>query len=107
VRRALDERARDDARQLSKGECRRCGSSRTLRSAEAAIFIGVTPAAADDRAINSGGTSVGTLQAIRRIDKNLDPHAFGFALDLDNGRLYISESGVWPDGDPAARAATA
>jgi hypothetical protein len=40
--------------------------------------------------------------ACRRIDKNLDPHAFGFALDLDNGRLYISESGVGHDGDPGS-----
>ena len=73
-----------------------------LRSAEAAIFIGVTPAASDARAINAGGTSVGTLQSIRRIDKDLEPHVFGFALDLDNGRLYISDSGAWPEGEPGS-----
>ncbi|PYR32320.1 MAG: hypothetical protein DMF92_02510 [Acidobacteria bacterium] len=73
-----------------------------LRSAEAAIFIGVTPAASDARAINSGGSSVGTLQSIRRIDKNLDPQVFGFAVDLDNGRLYVGESGAWPDGEPGS-----
>jgi uncharacterized protein YecT (DUF1311 family) len=78
-----------------------------LQSAEAAIFIGVTPAASDDRAINSGGSSVGTLQSIRRIDKNLEPHVFGFAVDLDNGRLYISDSGAWPEGEPGSAGGSA
>jgi uncharacterized protein YecT (DUF1311 family) len=42
-----------------------------------------------------------------RIDKNLEPQVFGFAVDLDNGRLYIGDSGAWPDGEPGSAGGSA
>jgi uncharacterized protein YecT (DUF1311 family) len=73
-----------------------------LKTAEAALFAGIMQAVRDDKAANASGESIGTLRNIRRIDKNLELTTLGFAVDLDDGKLYTSESGEWRDGRPGS-----
>jgi uncharacterized protein YecT (DUF1311 family) len=73
-----------------------------LKSAETTLFAGIVQAVRQDNAINASGLSIGTLRNVRRIDKNVEPTLIGFAVDLDNGKLYISENGDWNDGRPGS-----
>lgn len=48
---------------------------------------------------NAEGMS-GILDNIRRRDAGKDIMRYGFAVDLDNGKLYISRNGAWTQGAP-------
>jgi hypothetical protein len=39
---------------------------------------------------------------IRRNNRNPDSGTLGFALDLDNGKLYTSQDGTWDGGAPGS-----
>jgi len=47
-------------------------------------------------------TSVGTLVQVRDVKGASGNLRYGFALDLDVGRLYISVDGAWPNGEPGS-----
>lgn len=47
-------------------------------------------------------TSVGTLVQVRDVKGASGNVRYGFALDLDAGRLYISVDGAWPNGEPGS-----
>jgi len=47
-------------------------------------------------------TSVGTLVQVRDVKGASGNVRYGFALDLDVGRLYISVDGAWPNGEPGS-----
>lgn len=68
--------------------------------AEATFSTGVVQAVAANGASNERGGSYGSLITIRRIDKNVENYTLGFAIDLDNAKLYISQNGSWMDGTP-------
>src|SRR6266436_5456643 len=72
------------------------------RLAEATFSTGVVQAVADEAATNERGGSYGSLITIRRIDKNVELYTLGYALDLDNGKLYISINGEWDGGAPGS-----
>jgi uncharacterized protein YecT (DUF1311 family) len=71
-----------------------------LKAGEASFFIGVQQNGVEAGAINAEGISVGELMPVRRKYRDADPAILGFALDTDNGKLYISRNGVWESGDP-------
>ena len=70
------------------------------KQAEAALFVGVDPASVDAASIDPNGSAVGKLVTIRRIDTDDEPGVYGFAMDLDNGKVYLSENGEWDGGAP-------
>ncbi len=70
--------------------------------AESAIFVGVIQAAPEAAAANQQGNSYGSLLTIRRTDTHSVPVTIGFAVDLDNGKLYESENGAWSGGSPGS-----
>jgi len=70
--------------------------------AEATFSTGVVQAIADEGAANERGGSYGTLITIRRIDKNVELYTLGYAVDLDNGKLYTSMNGEWDGGSPGS-----
>ena len=72
------------------------------RLAEATFSTGVVQAVAANGASNERGGSYGSLITIRRIDKNVEIYTLGFAVDLDNAKLYISQNGSWMDGKPGS-----
>lgn len=47
-------------------------------------------------------SSVGTLVQVRDVKGASGNVRYGFALDLDAGRLYISLDGAWPNGEPGS-----
>jgi len=70
--------------------------------AEATFSTGVLQAVPDEAATNERGGSYGSLITIRRIDKNVEIYTLGYAIDLDNGKLYTSMNGQWDDGAPGS-----
>jgi len=44
----------------------------------------------------------GVLDNIRKRDANKDILRYGFAVDLDNGKLYYSRNGEWARGEPGS-----
>ena len=62
------------------------------RASEQALFIGV----------RTDTQSTGTLLAIRKRDVARDAVNIGVAIDLDEGKLYIRENGVWRGGGPGS-----
>lgn len=76
--------------------------ARVIARGEAAIFIGASPATRDEHAIDPDGSDLGKLVTVRKIDTDLQPATYGFALDLDNGKLYLSDSGEWDGGAPGS-----
>jgi uncharacterized protein YecT (DUF1311 family) len=70
--------------------------------AEATFSAGVIQAVASEGATNERGGSYGNLITIRRIDKNVELYTLGFALDVDNGKLYLSKNGEWYEGNPGS-----
>lgn len=44
----------------------------------------------------------GILDNIRPKHSNKDVMRYGFAVDLDNGKLYISKNGAWQNGEPGS-----
>jgi uncharacterized protein YecT (DUF1311 family) len=72
------------------------------KQAEATFSAGVVQAASSEGATNEHGGSYGNLITIRRIDKNVELYTLGFAIDLDNGKLYLSKNGQWYEGNPGS-----
>jgi len=70
--------------------------------AEASIFVGVIQAVPETAAANQSGNSFGSVFAIRHTDLDYKPVTVGFALDLDNGKLYESKDGTWFNGTPGS-----
>jgi len=70
--------------------------------AEATFSTGVIQTVAAQGASNESGGSYGSLITVRRIDKNVEIYTLGFAADLDNGKLYISNNGNWDAGAPGS-----
>lgn len=70
--------------------------------AEATFSTGVVQSEAAEGASNERGGSYGSLITVRRIDKNVEIYTIGFAIDLDNGKLYISNNGNWVEGTPGS-----
>jgi len=67
--------------------------------AEVTLFVGVAQSAPAAGAANENGQASGSIVMIRR-NQNLDTGTLGFALDLDNGKLYTSQDGAWQGGAP-------
>ncbi|HYA63016.1 MAG TPA: lysozyme inhibitor LprI family protein [Candidatus Sulfotelmatobacter sp.] len=70
--------------------------------AEATFSAGVFQAVAAAGASNERGGSYGSLITVRRVDKVVEIYTLGFAVDLDNGKLYISKNGSWFVGVPGS-----
>lgn len=68
--------------------------------AEVTLFIGVAQSAPAAGAANEDGQASGSFVMIRRNTKDPDSGVLGFALDLDNGKLYTSQDGAWDGGAP-------
>jgi uncharacterized protein YecT (DUF1311 family) len=68
--------------------------------AEVTLFIGVAQSAPVAGATNESGQASGSFVMIRRNNKTPDSGTLGFALDLDNGKLYTSQDGAWQGGAP-------
>jgi len=68
--------------------------------AEVTLFIGVAQSAPAAGAANEAGQASGSFVMIRRNNKTPDSGTLGFALDLDNGKLYTSQDGAWEGGAP-------
>lgn len=67
---------------------------------EVTLFIGVAQASPASGAANEDGQASGSFVMIRRNNKEPDSGTLGFALDLDNGKLYTSQDGAWEGGAP-------
>jgi uncharacterized protein YecT (DUF1311 family) len=70
------------------------------KMSEVTFFIGVSQAEPEQGAANENGEATGTFVMIRRNNKNPDSGTLGFAVDLDNGKLYSSQDGTWQGGAP-------
>lgn len=69
---------------------------------DSAIFVGVIQATPESGAANQDGNSYGSLYTIRHTKSDYDTLTVGFAVDLDNGKLYASENGAWTSGTPGS-----
>ena len=72
------------------------------KQAEATFSTGVFQAVPEADAANERGGSYGNLITIRRIDKKVEVYTLGYAIDLDNGKLYVSQNGAWDGGNPGS-----
>lgn len=72
------------------------------KMAEVTLFIGVSQSEPAQGAANESGQATGTMMMIRRNTKSPDSGTLGFALDLDNGKLYTSRDGAWEGGSPGS-----
>jgi len=72
------------------------------KAAEATFSTGIMQAAVATGAANERGGSYGSLITVRRIDKVVEIYTLGFAIDLDNAKLYISKNGTWFVGTPGS-----
>jgi uncharacterized protein YecT (DUF1311 family) len=70
--------------------------------ADATFSIGVLQLVIENGVVNKQGTMGGSLITIRRTDKNVARHALGYAIDLDNGKLYVRKNGEWENGAPGS-----
>jgi uncharacterized protein YecT (DUF1311 family) len=68
--------------------------------AEVTLFIGVQQSQPEQGATNENGQASGSFVMIRRNNKTPDSGTLGFALDLDNGKLYMNQDGAWEGGGP-------
>jgi uncharacterized protein YecT (DUF1311 family) len=68
--------------------------------AEMTLFIGVEQSQPEQGAANENGQASGSFVMIRRNNKTPDSGTLGFAVDLDNGKLYTSQDGAWEGGGP-------
>lgn len=69
---------------------------------EVTLFIGVAQSSPANGAANEDGQASGSFVMIRRNNKEPDSGTLGFALDLDNGKLYTSQDGAWEGGAPGS-----
>ena len=72
------------------------------KMSEVTLFIGVAQAELASGAANEDGQASGSFVMIRRNNKEPDNGTLGFALDLDNGKLYTSQDGAWEGGAPGS-----
>lgn len=72
------------------------------KTAEATFSAGIVQAVAEEGATNPNGFSYGGLITVRRIDKVVESYTLGFAVDLDNAKLYGSKNGSWEGGAPGS-----
>jgi uncharacterized protein YecT (DUF1311 family) len=72
------------------------------KMAEVTLFIGVAQSEPEQGAANEQGEATGTFVMIRRNNRNPDSGTLGFAVDLDNGKLYVSHDGTWDGGAPGS-----
>lgn len=70
------------------------------KMAEVTLFIGVEQSQPEQGAANENGQATGSFVMIRRNNRNPDTGTLGFAVDLDNGKLYTSQDGAWEGGGP-------
>lgn len=70
------------------------------KMAEVTLFVGVAQSAPAAGAANESGEDSGSFVMIRRNTKGLGSGVLGFAVDLDNGKLYTSQDGAWESGSP-------
>ncbi len=70
--------------------------------AEVTFFVGVIQSAPEQGAANENGQASGSFVMIRRHNRNPDCSTLGFAVDLDNGKLYASQDGAWDGGAPGS-----
>jgi uncharacterized protein YecT (DUF1311 family) len=70
--------------------------------AEVTLFIGVEQSQPEQGAANENGQASGSFVMIRRNNKTPDSGTLGFAVDLDNGKLYTSQDGAWEGGGPGS-----
>jgi len=70
------------------------------KMAEVTLFMGVEQSAPEQGAANENGQASGSFVMIRRNSKTPDSGTMGFAVDLDNGKLYTSQDGAWEGGVP-------
>jgi hypothetical protein len=70
------------------------------KTAEVTFFIGIPQAEPEEGAANENGEANGTFVMIRRNNHNPETGTLGFAVDLDNGKLYTSLDGAWENGAP-------
>lgn len=68
--------------------------------AEVTLFLGVAQSQPEQGAANENGQATGSFVMIRKNTKNPDSGTLGFAMDLDNGKLYTSQDGSWEGGTP-------
>jgi hypothetical protein len=72
------------------------------KMAEATLFVGVAQSKPEAGAANENGEATGAFLMIRRINKSPDTGTLGFAIDLDNAKLYTSHDGAWEAGAPGS-----
>jgi hypothetical protein len=70
--------------------------------AEATFSSGVVQADPEAAAANERGGSYGNLITIRYIDKVVELYTLRFAVDLDNGKLYLNKNNSWYGGTPGS-----
>jgi uncharacterized protein YecT (DUF1311 family) len=70
--------------------------------AEVTFFVGVEQSSPEQGAANENGQASGSFVMIRRHNRNPDCATLGFAVDLDNGKLYTSQDGAWEGGGPGS-----
>jgi uncharacterized protein YecT (DUF1311 family) len=70
--------------------------------ADATFSIGVLQLVIENGVVNKQGTMGGSLITIRRTDNNVARYALGYAIDLDNGKLYVRKNGQWENGVPGS-----
>ena len=71
------------------------------KMAEVTLFVGIAQSAPAAGAANEEGQASGSMMMIRR-NKQPDNGVIGFAVDLDNGKLYTSHDGAWEGGAPGS-----
>jgi hypothetical protein len=69
--------------------------------ADATFSIGVLQLIIENGVVNKQGTMSGSLITIRST-KTVARYALGYAIDLDNGKLYVRMNGEWNGGGPGS-----
>jgi uncharacterized protein YecT (DUF1311 family) len=69
--------------------------------AEATFSVGVLQLIIENGVVNKHGSMSGSLITIRRTE-NVARYALGYAVDLDNAKLYVSLNGAWDRGTPGS-----
>jgi uncharacterized protein YecT (DUF1311 family) len=71
------------------------------RLADATFSVGVLQLVVENGVVNKQGTMNGSLITIRRTD-SVSRYALGYAIDLDNAKLYARKNGEWEGGVPGS-----
>ena len=70
--------------------------------ADATFSIGVLQLVIENGVVNKQGAMNGSLITIRHTDNNVARYALGYAIDLDNAKLYVRKNGEWENGLPGS-----